>query len=217
MTVFWVISGLLVAGALLFVLPPLLARREGGRVSRSAVNIAVYRDQLRELEADLRAGTLGAEHYEKARRELEARLLEDVEGGDAIAGRPQRGRGAAIALGVAVPLTAIALYLVVGSPQMLSPQQTAAGGEAHGVSAQQIEALVERVVVRLKANPEDAEGWIILARSYSVLGRFPEAARAYANAVARIPRDARLLADYADALAMAQGRRLQGEPENLIA
>ncbi|MBI3938065.1 MAG: c-type cytochrome biogenesis protein CcmI, partial [Betaproteobacteria bacterium] len=117
----------------------------------------------------------------------------------------------------AVPLTAIALYLVVGSPQMLSPQQTAAGGEAHGVSAQQIEALIGRVAARLKENPEDAEGWVILARSYSVLGRFPEAARAYANAVARIPRDAQLLADYADALAMAQGRRLQGEPENVIA
>jgi cytochrome c-type biogenesis protein CcmH len=77
--------------------------------------------------------------------------------------------------------------------------------------------LVTRLAVRLKDNPEDAEGWMMLGRSYAVLGHFGESAEAYAKAAARMPRDAQLLADYADALAMAQGRRLQGEPEKLIA
>src|SRR5207244_8921082 len=63
----------------------------------------------------------------------------------------------------------------------------------------------------------DVEGWKLLGHSYNVLGRFQEAAQAYAKAAARAPRDAQLLADFADALGMAQGQRLAGDPEKLIA
>src|SRR5581483_6680736 len=91
------------------------------------------------------------------------------------------------------------------------------GDEGHGLTPQQFEGLVARLAARLKEHPEDAEGWMMLGRSYAVLGRFREASDAYANAAVRQPQDAQLLADYADALAMAQGRRLDGEPEKLIA
>jgi cytochrome c-type biogenesis protein CcmH len=77
--------------------------------------------------------------------------------------------------------------------------------------------MVERLAARMKENPEDAEGWTMLGRSYAVIDRYAEAAVAYANAVKRSEPDAQLLADYADALAMAQGRNLRGEPERLIA
>ena len=77
--------------------------------------------------------------------------------------------------------------------------------------------MVERLAARMKENPDDAEGWAMLGRSYAVLDRYAEAAAAYANAVKRSEPDAQLLADYADALAMAQGRNLKGEPERLIA
>jgi len=76
--------------------------------------------------------------------------------------------------------------------------------------------LIGRLAARLRESPEDAEGWVMLGRSYVVLGRFGEASRAYANATARMPRNAQLLADYADALGMAQGRSLLGEPEKII-
>jgi len=215
MTVFLVIGALLIAGAVLFIVPPLLSRRARAGATRDAVNVAVYRDQLRELEADLRAGTLAADQHEKARREIEARLLADVGGGKAPAQAPRRARAAAFALGLAVPICALAVYLAVGNPRALLPQ-IAGGGNQHGLSAQQFEALVSRLAARLKDNPEDAEGWMMLGRSYAVLGRFGEASKAYANAAARMPRDAQLLADYADALAMAHGRTLQGEPERII-
>ncbi len=217
MTAFWVISALFVAGALLFVVPPLLAHRERIRFSRSATNLAIHRDQLRELDADVRAGTLDAEHYEKARRELEARLLEDMAVGDAPAAPARHGRGAAIVVSAAVPLLVFALYFAVGNPQALLPGRAAESGAAHGMTAQQVEALVERLAARMRENPDNPEGWIMLGRSYRALGRFSQAAQAYANATARLPGDAGLLADYADILAMAQGRRLQGEPERIIA
>ncbi|HXF65162.1 MAG TPA: c-type cytochrome biogenesis protein CcmI [Burkholderiales bacterium] len=216
MTAFWIIAVLLAAGALAFLLPPLLARRgAAGAGTRAAANVAVYRDQLRELEADLAAGTLSRAQYDEARREIESRLLEDLAAEQQPAPAPRAGREAAIALGVAVPLVAALLYLAVGNPRALSPQ--AEGGGAHAITAQQIEELVGKLAARLRANPEDATGWMVLGRSYTVLGRFAEAADAYANAVRRLPPDAQLLADYADALAMAQGRSLAGEPERVIA
>ena len=74
MTMFLIVSGLLILGALLFVVPPLLSRRAAGRISRDALNTELYRDQLRDLDDDLRSGTLSAEHYEKARRAIISQL-----------------------------------------------------------------------------------------------------------------------------------------------
>src|SRR5258708_19754116 len=76
--------------------------------------------------------------------------------------------------------------------------------------------MVARLAAKLRENPDDAEGWKLLGRSYSVMGRFPEAVDAYARAAQRAPRDAQLLADFADALAMARGQRMEGEPARLV-
>jgi len=85
------------------------------------------------------------------------------------------------------------------------------------VSQEQIVAMVETLAARMRANPDDPNGWLLLARSYTALGRFREAAQAYAEASQRVQEDAQLYADWADALAMAQGRTLVGEPTELIA
>ncbi len=218
MTVFLIVSALLLMGALLFIVPPLLRKPSAQGVSRKAVNIALYRDQIRELEADLQSGTLNPEHHEKARRELEARLLEDVGTDDTAADRPRLGRASAVMLGLALPLCAVAIYLVAGSPQALVPGQgvDARGGPEHEVTAEQIEEMVKRLATHLQNNPDNVAGWLTLARSYNALGRFDQAASTYASAAKQSPNDAQLLAEYADTLAMVQGR-LQGEPEKLIA
>jgi len=216
MILFWVLSTLLAALALWFVVRPLLARNAHGRVSRDGVNLAIHRDQLRELEADLRVGTLDAEQYERARRELEARLLEDL--GSSAEAAPAPGPVRALVVGIAllVPLGAFAIYFAVGTPAALVPGNMTAGSAPHTADMKQLEVAVERLAERLKENPEDTEGWIMLARSYRLFGRFEDSAKAYAQAAARQPRDAQLLADYADVLAMAQDRSLQGEPEKLV-
>ena len=215
MTLFVVLGVLLVAGALLFIVPPLARRTARAGASRDAVNVAVYRDQLRELDADLKAGTLAPDQHDKARAEIEARLAADLGKGEAAADAPGNARGAALALGLAVPICAIAVYLSVGNPRALSPEAQA-GADPHGMTAQQFETMVGRLAARLKENPEDTEGWMMLGRSYAVMGRFSESSEAYAKAVARAPKDAQVLADYADSLAMAQGRTLKGEPEKIL-
>jgi cytochrome c-type biogenesis protein CcmH len=211
---FWIIAALLAAAALAFVLPSLLAGTRRPGASNRDANLALYRDQLKELDADLAAGTLAPQHHEEARREIERRVLEDAAADAAAPSPASSGRATAIALALAVPVLAVAVYLAVGSPRALSPQATEA---SHGITRAQIEHMVGGLSARLEENPDDVEGWAMLGRSYSVLDRYPEAAAAYANAVKRSPPSAQLLADYANALAMAQGQRLEGEPERLIA
>jgi cytochrome c-type biogenesis protein CcmH len=125
--------------------------------------------------------------------------------------RPRAGKRSAILAGIGVPLAALGISLAVGSPAAVSVLP------GHGdVTEEQIEIMVSRLAARLRENPDDAEGWKMLGRSYAVLGRFGEAVDAYSKAALRAPRDAQLLADFADALAMARGRSLQGEPEKLV-
>jgi cytochrome c-type biogenesis protein CcmH len=211
MTLFWAVCAALAALALALVLRPLLARRGAAGVSRREANIAIYRDQRRELDADLAAGKLAAAEHEKARAELEARLLEDVDAAADEPRAPRSGWRAAVLVGLAVPLAALAVYFAVGTPAAV----TGLPGQGE-VTAGQIEVMVQRLAARLRENPDDADGWKMLGRSYAVLGRFGEAVDAYSKAALRAPRDAQLLADFADSLAMARGRSLQGEPEKLL-
>lgn len=216
MTLFWLLGAALAAAVLVWLLRPLFSGRRSSVPSRNAANVSVYRDQMRELEADLAAGTLAREDYDRARAELEARLLHDVAASDAqpeAGSAAHAGRRAAWALGAAVPVLALAVYLAVGSPSAIDrPPEPQVQQHA---SAAQVAAMVERLAARMRENPDDVDGWRLLGRSYSVMGRFNEAADAYAKAAARAPRDAGLLADFADVLAMARGRSLQGEPEQL--
>ena len=112
--------------------------------------------------------------------------------------------------GVAIPLVALGVYFVVGSPRMIEREAE------HAVTAQQVEGMVSRLAAKLRENPDDIDGWKLLGRSYAALGRFSESADAYARAATRAPRDPQLLVDFADALGMARGQSLQGEPEKLV-
>ena len=214
MTVFILASVALAVIALAFIVVPLLRRRAAAGLSRDAINVAVYRDQLRELDADLQAGTLLRDQYERSRAEIEARLLQDTkQAGGAV--RQQRSEFSAVVFAIALPICALGVYLAVGNPQAIG-RKAAATDSAHGVTQEQVLEMVAKLDARMRANPDDPAGWTMLARSYAVLGRFKEASEAYANAVARAPNDAQLLADYADTLAMAQEQKLEGEPERLI-
>ena len=220
MTVFLVAAALLLAAALLFVLLPLL-RTEAvvhRHALRDEVNLTVLRDQLRELDADLAAGTINAVAYQSARQELERRVAEDVQPGVASTGFKLDRRWTAGAVGMAIPVVAVALYLLLGSPAGLDPTKVAAPKEqAHAVTEEQIVNMVAALAQRLKNNPGDVEGWSMLARSHNALGRFGEAAGAYEQLVKLVPDDAGLLADYADTLAMSLNKSLLGEPQKLIA
>jgi cytochrome c-type biogenesis protein CcmH len=220
MLTFWLIVGALIVVSLLVLLPPLL-RRGNSSISTtpSEVNLSVFRDQLRELDADLAAGTLNEVQYQNARSDLESRVLEDS-GTAEIAAAPSTdsrwGNISIAALVISVPLLAISLYFMLGTPAGLKPQiPTAAVDEAHPATPEQFEAMVTWLAERLKSEPDNADGWVMLARSYTALNRYQDASAAYARAVALQPNNASVLADHADMLAMLK-QTLQGEPEKII-
>lgn len=221
MTVFLIAAALLLAVALLFILPTLLRKAAvvNPHALRSEVNLTVLRDQMRELDADLAAGTINATAHASARQELERRVAEDVQpDGEPVGAAPADKRWTAAGVGLSVPLVAISLYLLLGSPAGLDPKQVAPPqDQAHQITEEQIMAMVATLAQRLQQEPDNAEGWSMLARSYNAMGRFAEAADAYARLVKLVPGDAALLADYADTLAMSSNRSLQGAPEILIA
>ena len=225
---FWIFAGLLIAVALCYVLPPLLQRAEQTDDEREQANVSIYRDQLTELERDMRDGVLDKEQYEQGRLELQRRLLEDVapaQGRTATAeSSPRSGRTTAMILGTAIPLVAVLLYFQIGTPNALTPGQQAlsSGQESDEAAAparppgapsqQEIEKRVASLAARLKENPDDAKGWAMLARSYQNFKRYKEASDAYARAAELTGNDAELWANHAESLAMASGSQLQGRP-----
>lgn len=215
MTVFWAVAALFLLGALLMLLPALLQPGAGG-VSLSSANLAVHRDQLREAEGDLAAGLLGADQLAQTRREIQRRVLED--GGAAVSALASAGpaRRTAWLLALLIPLASVLTYLQLGDPQAVVPALPAAPGDRHSVTPDQIQKMVAALGERLKAQPDDAEGWLMLGRSYTALGRYRDAATALRRAQALVPPNATLLADLADVVGMANNKRLAGEPARLV-
>ena len=232
MILFWVVCALMIVVALAFVLPPALQRANESDVktgeARKQANIAIYRDQLTELEADLRNGIVSEEQYAQDREEIERRLLEDTATARAekASTTPVSAKNTAYLLGIGLPLVAIVFYLKVGQPALIDTPGPAgvpsAASTAPSTSAPpdrsqaQIEANVAKLAQRLESNPNDAQGWTMLARSYNSMEKYGDAAKAYAKATELNPKDADLLAEYAFATAMSEGRSLEGKPLEII-
>lgn len=226
MILFWVICALLILVALAFVLPTALQQSpESERKSedeRRQANIAVYRDQFSELKSDLKNGIVSQEQYAQDREEIERRLLEDtktVKSEQKSASAAATARSTAYAIGIGLPVIAVIFYLNVGNPKGIAG--TVAGSRPLSSAPaertqEQIEANVEALAKRLQSNPSDAQGWTMLARSYSSMEKFAEASGAYARATELTPSDADLWAEYAFASAMASGRSLEGRPMELV-
>jgi cytochrome c-type biogenesis protein CcmH len=227
MLLFWSVATLLVALTLGVLLWPLLrARQAAVAPDDDSAAIAVYRDQKRALDAECAAGAITPSERDATLAELARRVSEDVTVGTpasspappeaTAAPAPKRAWALALALMLLVPAAAFTLYQRLGTPVAAVAATAADGGTGHEMSERQIAAMVDSLAQRLKQHPDDANGWMLLAHSYQALERFTEAADAYARADALIPNSADLLADYADTLAMAQGRRLEGAPAALI-
>lgn len=216
MTQFAVFAVLIVLTALAFVLPGLWfgQRRRAVDADRKAANLAIYRDQLAELEREQAEGSLAAEDFVQAKTELQRRMLEEVDPqGETAVSTTARSRPTAVFLVFALPLLAVAGYALLGNPAALDPAKTTAQPQ---MTAADIDAMVEKLAARMQDNPDDMNGWLMLARSYKMLGRYGEAVDAYAKAEPAIEKDPELLASYAETLAMANGKGLTGKAKELI-
>ncbi len=230
--------------ALLFALgASLLTRslwwRAGGRLAGALDrDVETLSLQLRQLAALHAGGALTDEQFAASKALIERKLIDALvpqAGGDPTGPTPTPARAPMrLTMGLLAFMLAIAAggYALVGSPSDLavSPGSNLArtgtgtgdaapadaGGAPHDLTAAQINDMVARLAQRLKTQPDDAEGWMMLARSQVALGQHAQAIDAFAHAERLRPDDASLLADYADALAMAHQRSLEGQPSVLL-
>lgn len=218
MTQFWIICAGMVLLALLFVLLPLWRNKvRNNDVERNAANLEIFRDQIAEMDADLRNGLLTQELYEQGKKELQARLLEEVNPDAAGASLLQRNPHKVLAVIVAVvlPVMSFGLYQIIGNQNAFLPQVVHAGTTA-GFGEVRTEAALQALEDKVAKKQDDPEALLLLARSYNETERYAESAQTYKKLVALVPNEAGVWADYADALAMANGQTLIGEPTKLL-
>ncbi len=205
---------LLATAAVVF---PLLRKAPSAESIGSDANLDVLRDQLAELDADLRNGVISPDQHEVARMEIERRVLDESQMNGADVRQTQTARRwLAPALTIAVlPVAAIALYLQLGSTEGLDVDAYVQR-QASEITPEKVQQMTRQLAQHLEQNPDDAEGWVMLGRAYKALQEFDASARAWARAAQLQPDDADVLTDYAEVLGLAAQGDLAGEPTRLL-
>lgn len=194
----WVFMAVLAAATCLPLLAPLY-RAGRGRVSANAQAMAIYRDQIGEVDRDVARGVIAPAEAGAARTEIARRLIRESETPEVVAPveRPPRLAAAAI---IAMPIAALGLYLILGSPNQ-PDESLAARPEA--TQHREIAALIRQVEAHLAAIPDDGKGWEVIAPIYVKLGRFDDAARAYSNTIRLLGSTAERESDLGEAIVRA--------------
>ncbi len=219
---FWAIVSAMTLAILGLILRPLLMR-QSAVTGEQEKKLPVYRQQFSELEQDLANGLLTDEQYQAARSELERRVLEETgstETSTMTTGGIVNLRFVALSLAMIIPAASGVLYWTLGNPAAMTHpvvSSTAQGGPGNDAQIEDsLNTLIEQLRKKLEQNPNDAVGWGLLARSYMAMERYADAVPIIERATKLDPNNASLLADYADALGVHQGRKLDGRPETLI-
>lgn len=219
MLTFLIVAGLLILLVLAFLLLALLRPENQIATDNNAEKRAIFRQQFEELLQDKNSAVLDETQYALAKSDLERRLLAeaDVMSSPFVRNKPDKLLAGVLLL--ALPLLAVFLYANWGNPLAIvspsvSPQ--AQTGVGHETSMADLENMLLSLKQKLEKNPQDAKGWTTLARSYMQMQRYADAEQAYEKVTQLVKDDAQLLADYAEASALAAGKTLTGKPEALI-
>jgi cytochrome c-type biogenesis protein CcmH len=202
----WLIFGLAALAAALATGFPLLRKHSVAPV-RAEFDVEVFRRQLAEVEADHQRGVLTAEEAAAAKTEVERRILLAADAGAMASDNPRSGAGrlglALVVIGV--PAISLALYGAIGNPGAPDmPLAERADDPAPGMPAD-VDDAIRQLAERLKEDPENLQGWLLLGRSYAFKQRYQEAAGAFASAVALAPEDDDIAVSYGEALTFAAG------------
>ena len=209
-------SSLLIAAFLLLILALVLLLRpfifppKNEATSRRQMNAAIYREELEKLDAERTAGTISDADYEIVHAEIRQRLFQDTNEEDdrSVMGSTKK---TIVGLCIFVILLSSGLYFTLGDAPRVAEQNAQQPMTREGV-----EKMVNEFAAKMDKDPSNLKGWAMLARSYRVLGRNEEAAKAYERAGNYIDSDPQLLADYADTLAANSNGNFAGKPLQLI-
>jgi cytochrome c-type biogenesis protein CcmH len=204
--VLWIVLAAMTAAVLALLLYPLMRRRQVAG-ARADYDLAVYRDQLAELDRDVERGVLDGTQAEAARTEIGRRMLSAVDAEKAPpAAAPARKGGGLVAavLVLGLPAGALALYLHLGQPDLPSmPWSPDSPIVKAAAERAEFSALADRLAASLAADPGHPDGWLLLGKTYRGLERFADSAAAYAQAIAHGAKGPDVQADYGETLVFA--------------
>lgn len=218
MVTFWIIAVLMMLAAVVLLLPPLLLDKKRSSQDMKGLNVSIFRQRMQELQSEKDDGLIEADQYDKACAELERSLLNDM---DADAEHSviikEQGTGSRritlAAVAVLLPAMAIPLYLHYGSLDLIDAKPLEQKISAGKNSMREAVSMLEQ---RLQQEPGNIEGWVLLAKSYVVLGRLDDAVSAYDKAYKLNPQDPDVMVDYAEMMARANNGDISGEPMRML-
>ncbi|MEW8624189.1 MAG: c-type cytochrome biogenesis protein CcmI [Candidatus Thiodiazotropha sp.] len=227
MTLFWMIIAGLTVLAMAFVGLPLLRKEVSDRITSDELNLAVFKQQLEELDNDLEAGNLDQNRYDAARKDLEKSLLTDVSTTTSESNVQVSPSGRIMAVtALLIPLAAWLLYDLLGTPEIINhlaqqpapgaTQQTAQAPSGGMENLPPMDELVRRLAEKLQENPDNQDGWIMLGRSYMALNDHSAAINAYQRAMEMNDQRVDLLLAYAEAIAATTGNDFTGRAAPMI-
>lgn len=216
MNVFIAIAAVMTLLVIAWLAYPLLRLKAGSGVSSERLNLEIHSDQLKALEKDLARGVISQQDFETSRDELQLRLLDDTQSYEA----PQRSQVhsflttklTSALISVTLPVMAVGVYWQLGNPQAINP--LTAGSRA--ATDPQIQQMIDTLVAKLKANPNNPQGWAMLARSYVVMGKLDEAEASLQKVGDAINTDADIMVEFADVLAVKNNNNIEGRPLELV-
>ncbi|MEW8207673.1 MAG: c-type cytochrome biogenesis protein CcmI, partial [Candidatus Thiodiazotropha taylori] len=227
MTLFWMIIAGLTVLAMAFVGLPLLRKEVTDKITSDELNLAVFKQQLEELDSDLEAGNLDQNRYDAARKDLEKSLLTDVSTSTTDSSTRESHSGRIMAgTALLIPLAAWLIYDFLGSPEIINhlaqqpaagtPQQTAHAPSGSMENLPPMDELVRRLAEKMQENPDNQDGWVMLGRSYMALNDHSAAINAYQRAMEMNDQRVDLLLAYAEAIAATTGNDFTGRAAPMI-
>ncbi|MGD9169313.1 MAG: c-type cytochrome biogenesis protein CcmI [Candidatus Thiodiazotropha sp.] len=227
MTLFWIIVAGFTLLAMGFVALPLMRKQVTSGITSDELNLAVFKQQLAELDNDLASGVLDQARYDAARRDLEKELLSDIS--EEKQPGESKNSGQIMAWSALVtPLAALLIYQFIGSPEIIThladqppgaPPTASSQTQSQGRSTENLppmEELVKRLAAKLKEEPDNLEGWIMLGRSYTAMNDPSAAIDAYQRAMDINDKHVGLLLAYAQTIASNSGNDFTGRAAPMV-
>ncbi len=213
---FWVIVTAMTGLALWMIVPALLKQEDTETSVLDEENIAIAKQRLVELKAQLASGALTEIQYQEQYSELETTLNDDLDLSKKENQINKSGKWVIVPIVLGVPVLAASLYMVLGDFDAIEKVKTEQTVAQQNSKMPDVKAMVAGLAERLKQQPDDPEGWLMLGRSYKYMQQYDKAAEAFAQAHRLMGDQTDLLLQYADSLAMAQKGSLKGKASELV-
>ena len=209
---FWSIAALMLVVAVLIVVLPLFKKTALTSADGEQRNVKIAQDRLAELKQQLQDGVLLPHQYEAQYLELQLSLNDDLQTEAKPAKSGGDGRWLVPLLVLLLPTLSIVLYFHLADPEAI---QKVEAQQAKQETLAKVKNMIPQLVERLKHDPSDLQGWLMLGKTYKYLEQFPEAAQVFGKLNQLQPNNVEVMLNYAELLALTHDGQLSGEPAAL--